>query len=248
MLVDTHCHLDQINDPVAALNRAKSCGVTGVITMGMGFESCRKNLALAGGYNGITVYAGLGIHPWMIETEDLLKCLQFIENNITKAVCVGEIGLDYWIRPARKDKGARDRQKDIFEKLLMMAAQNDLPVSIHTRGAWEDAFEITSGVAARAVFHWYSGSLDLLGRIIKRGYLISATPAAAYSPKHIAAIDAAPLESILLETDSPVKYGSRVSEPADLLQTLEAVSRIKSVSPEDVLKTTASTAAKFFRL
>ena len=102
-----------------------------------------------------------------------------------------------------------------------------------------------SGVE-KAVFHWYSGPLEILEKIIVDGYYVSATPALAYSPPHQAAMRAAPVERILVETDSPVEYQGRISEPADLVTTLEELSRLKGMDVEEVRRITTSNAKRLF--
>ena len=98
----------------------------------------------------------------------------------------------------------------------------------------------------KAVFHWYTGSLEILEKIIGDGYYISATPALAYSPPHQAAMKAAPLERILVETDSPVEYQGKVSEPADLIMTLRELSNLKDMESEEVQRITTANAKRFF--
>jgi TatD DNase family protein len=98
----------------------------------------------------------------------------------------------------------------------------------------------------KAVFHWYSGALDILDRILADGFWVSATPALTYSPPHRAAITRAPLERILIETDSPVKYGDKVSEPADLRVTLRELSLLKNVSEDELALITTENARRFF--
>ena len=98
----------------------------------------------------------------------------------------------------------------------------------------------------KAVFHWYSGALDILDRILADGFWVSATPALAYSPPHRAVITRAPLERILIETDAPVKYGDKVSEPADLRVTLRELSHLKNVSENKLASVTTENARRFF--
>jgi TatD DNase family protein len=100
----------------------------------------------------------------------------------------------------------------------------------------------------KAVFHWYTGSLEILENIIDDGYYISATPALAYSPPHQAAMKAAPIERILVETDSPVEYQGKVSEPADLRVTLNELSRLKEMELNRVRNITTANAKHFFGL
>jgi TatD DNase family protein len=100
----------------------------------------------------------------------------------------------------------------------------------------------------RAVFHWYSGPTDVLEGILGDGYFISATPALAYSPPHQESMRIAPLERVLIETDSPVVYQGRKSEPADLVITLLELSRIKGVPPEEVDRVTSANAESLYHL
>ena len=104
----------------------------------------------------------------------------------------------------------------------------------------------------KAIFHWYSGPEDVLADILKQGYLISAAPSAEYSPEHRRAIRAAPLEKLLIETDTPVVYkplsGRYASEPKDVLRTLRAVAEIKEIDQTQVAEQTHANTIKFFEL
>ncbi|MEJ2365054.1 MAG: TatD family hydrolase [Deltaproteobacteria bacterium] len=88
--------------------------------------------------------------------------------------------------------------------------------------------------------------MEILSKIVEQGYYVSATPALAYSPPHQAAMRAAPLERILVETDSPVEYQGRISEPAHLMITLKELSRLKGIPFEDVQFITSNNAKLFF--
>lgn len=248
MLIDTHTHLEAMDDVPGVIGRAADAGVAVVIAMGMGEASCRRTLNIAGDYGPTKVYPALGIHPTNLETEPAEPAMAFIETHVHEAMAVGEIGLDYWLKSARKDPEGRKRQQTVFADLLNLARRCDLPVSIHTRGAWQDAFEMADRRVDRAVFHWYSGPLEVLEKILARGYLISATPAAEYSQKHQQAIAATPLERLMLETDSPVRYNHKMAEPATIRTTLAAVARIKSVPEEEVARITSRNAVQFFGL
>ena len=88
------------------------------------------------------------------------------------------------------------------------------PVILHTRFSQPRALRMVQAAGiARAVFHWYSGSLEVLQEIMAQGYFISATPALAYSPPHQAAVQAAPVNRILMETDAPVTYQGVILSP-----------------------------------
>lgn len=248
-LVDCHAHLEELEEPEAAIHRAGESGVAFIVGVGMDLESNRRTLSLSGRHGEVTVLPALGIHPWSVDANDLEESLAFIEKHIGKAVAVGEIGLDFWLKEARKDASHRKRQEKIFRRLLSLGREFSKPVIIHARGAWEECLRLVlKERVSQAVFHWFSGPLEVLGGVLDHGYMISATPAAHYSEKHQSAVREAPLERILLETDCPVTYEGRRSEPVDVVRTLQAVAGIKQMPETDVAKVTTENAARFFGL
>ena len=248
-LVDCHAHLEEMEEPEAAIERAGRSGVHSIVAVGSDRESNRRVLSLSGRYGEVTVHAALGIHPWRLEGRDLEQELAFVERNLGRAVAVGEMGLDFWLKESRKDPFHRKRQEDLFRRLLSLGRDLSKPVIIHARGAWEECLRLVlEEQISKAVFHWFSGPLEILRELLNHGYLISATPAAHYSEKHQSAIREAPLERILLETDSPVIYEGRRSEPADVVRTLQAVARVKQISEPEVAEVTTKNAVRFFGL
>ena len=172
-----------------------------------------------------------------------------MESNLHRAFAVGEVGLDFWLKEARKDPSRRKRQEDVLRRLLFLGTDLSKPVIIHARGVWEECLGLLlEEHISKAVFHWFSGPLEILRELLDHGYVISATPAAHYSEKHQMAIQEAPLESILLETDCPEVYEGRRSEPADLVRTLQVAARIKEIPEPDVARVTTQTAVRFFGL
>jgi TatD DNase family protein len=248
-LVDTHTHLEEVEALDQVLKRAERAGVSSVITMGSDDKSNRWALKYSkeNRLRKPKVYCALGIHPWGLDQARLDSALNFIERNIKKAVCVGEIGLDYWIKEVRKDPRKKILQRDLYTRLLEIARRHDKPVSIHSRGAWADSLETALEVGVdKAVFHWFSGPIEVLKKLLRQDYLISATPAAAYSKEHGAAVKMTPLERLLLETDTPVRYRGETSEPAHVAKSLEAISDLKSVAKEMVARITTENAKKTF--
>ncbi len=241
-LIDTHAHLDQIDQLPSVLKNAKMKGVISIISVGTNFKANVKTLQIVE-ENQDFIYPSIGIHPSEVESEDKKKSLEFIEANIHKCIALGEIGLDFWIKKDKK------KQVDIFKCQLEIAYRNHKPVLVHSRGAWEDCYKIIKEIEpCKVVFHWYSGPLHILDRIIESGYLISATPAAEYSKHLRQAIRHAPLSSILLETDSPVRYKGKTSEPSDVITSLKAVSELKCIPPEEIANITTINAINFFGL
>ena len=248
-LFDGHTHLEEIEDLSGAMARAGESGVFSIVTVGSDYESNKRALEISGKYEGTMVYAALGLHPWNLKTSQLEATFRFIDKNMEKAVAVGEIGLDYWIKSARKDPTERALQKEVFKRLLALSKQYKKPAIVHCRGAWDEGLGLViEAQVQRAVFHWFSGPMEILDKLLNHGHFISATPAAAFSEKHKRAIARAPMENLLLETDSPVEYQWKKSEPADVFKTLEAVAKIKGMKREEVAEITTKNALKFFDL
>ena len=113
----------------------------------------------------------LGYHPWEIKKEEVEANLSFICDHVGDGVALGEIGLDY------KIKVKKELQWRVFEALLDIALEFNKPVIIHCRYSHRRAFEMVKEKKIKhAVFHWYSGPIDLLDKILSMGYSISATP------------------------------------------------------------------------
>jgi TatD DNase family protein len=251
-LIDSHVHLDGLEALDLAVERARQVGVEAIIAVGMGGSSNRRTLEIAERYPRF-VYPALGIHPRALAglgEDEVAAELDFIRENISGIVAVGEIGLDYDKRVVQTTP--KSWQQDVLYRLLALAKEYNKPVSVHALYAWKDTFDLVkqSGVN-RAIFHWYAGLINVLDNILEAGYLISATPAAEYHKEHRRAVRHAPMDSLLIETDAPVFYGRDPkyrSEPADILRSLKAVSEIKGVTEEMVAEQTAKNACLFFNL
>jgi TatD DNase family protein len=247
-LIDTHAHLDEIEDLGEQVSAAIDAGLVAIIAVGSDLASNRQVLKLSAIYR--EVYPALGWHPWYIKEEEIDAHLEFIAANIDKAVAVGEIGLDYHKRVrAAADK---DLQKRVLEELLKIAAEHDKPALIHSRYAWRDAYDAVDRAGlAKAVFHWYTGTSSVLRDIISHGYYISVTPAVEYHEEHRRAVREAPLDRLLLETDSPVTYGRGsaqefVAGPADVRRSLKGAAMLKGLSEDEIAAATTQNAERLF--
>ncbi len=241
-LVDGHAHLEELEDLSKLIREAKEAGIVGIIAVGVNIESNRKILKIAGENHGY-IYPALGYHPWEIREEEVEKNLSFVRDHVKECVALGEVGLDY------KIKLKKELQWKVFGDLLEIAYESIKPIIIHCRYSHRQALEmVKKNEIKRAVFHWYTGSLNLLEEILSMGYFISATPALTYSPPHQEAINRAPLERILLETDTPVNYQGREARPKDVWITLEEIARLKGLDPMMVAKQTTANASWFFQI
>ncbi len=239
MLVDAHAHLDLLEGAEEEVGKALSLGVLAVIGVSMGVDSMGKTLRLSERLPGIVLPA-LGLHPWQIDKEDVERALGETEENLERAVAIGEIGLDY------KIKTKKSLQWDIFNRQLRLARRRDLPVIVHCRYSHRRALLLVeeAGVSP-AVYHWYTGPLALIDTIVERGDFISATPALSYSRMHQEAIRSAPLENILLETDAPVAYEGEEATPSSVVRVCEQVASLKGCSAAEVAARTTDNVRRF---
>jgi TatD DNase family protein len=241
-LIDTHAHLDEIKDIEGALCRAKELGIQAIIGVGSDLGSNQRIMELASHYPDY-VFPALGLHPWRLETDDLAANFSLIERELPRCLALGEVGMDFAI------KTPKERQAEVLRRLLEMAMREKKPVLLHARRAWAEALDLLKAYdVGRAVFHWYSGPTNVLKEIFARGYFISATPAVAYSEKHRRAVQTAPLNQLLLETDSPEVYQGVASEPKDLLAVLTSVSELYGKEKEEVAHQTFTNTQGFFKL
>jgi TatD DNase family protein len=248
-LVDTHAHLDEIEDLEGALAEARKAGVEAIVAVGSDIASNEKVLEIAGRYPRL-VYPALGWHPWYIREDGIEANLEYIRSNIHRAVAVGEIGLDYHKRVrAGAEKGL---QKRVLRELLGIARAHGKPALIHSRYAWRDALEAVevAGIE-KAVFHWYTGTSGVLRDIIERGYYISVTPAVEYHDEHRRAVKEVPLELMLLETDSPVIYrrGTELeyeSSPDCVSRSLRGASILRGIGEAELADITTQNAKRLF--
>jgi TatD DNase family protein len=241
-MIDGHAHLNEIEAVEGALARAQEAGLTGIVAVGMDVASNQTTLELSRRFPHL-IYPAVGYHPWSITPEGVEDNLAFIREHLAGCVALGEVGLDYQAKVKKKV------QQEVLAALLDLAARENKPVILHTRFSQPRALRMVKEAGiARAVFHWYSGPLEVLQEILAEGYFISATPALAYSPPHQAAVQAAPLSRILIETDAPVVYQEKVSEPADLVVSARELSRVKGIELSQVIETTTANARDFYNI
>ena len=248
-MIDTHAHLDAIEDATQALERARATGVTRVITIGTTLESCRWALELADHEDG--VFASLGLHPHeagtatSAEVEELAALLDH-----PKAVAVGETGLDHF-----RDYAPHDRQLELFEAQARLAVEAGKPIVVHTRSADDETAAVLTALpeGTKVVLHCFS-SLRLLAPALERGWYVSFAGNVTY-PKATELRTAAarvPADRILAETDSPYLSPQPVrgqrNEPANVMHTLATLAEARGEDPAELASAIDANAASAFGL
>ena len=247
MLIDVHAHLDfsQFNaDRDGVIMRARDEGVI-IINSGLGTTGIKKTLTLIEKYDN--VYASLGLTPTEFGKTEIDETIELIRQNREKIVAIGEVGLDYyWV----KDKDKRAQQIINFQRFVDLSHELRLPLVIHSRDAEEDLLKILKEQNIKALMHCFGGDAVLATEAVKDGHLISIPANLAHSKQKQAVVKVVPLESLVLETDSP--YLSTVpkarNEPVNIRKTAEKIAEIKGVDYGVVEAATTANAKKFFSI
>jgi TatD DNase family protein len=233
-VIDTHAHLDGCEERAEDLiARARAAGVTRIVSVGSGLDSCRETLAIAKRHEG--VFAALGIHPHQAMEADAAELEELRELlGDERAVAVGETGLDHY-----RDYAPHDLQLDLFQRQLDLAAELGKPVIVHTRSASEDTAAALTRFPGTVVLHCFS-SPELLPVALERGYYVSFAGNVTY-PKAEELREAAraiPRERLLAETDSPYlspqPRRGRPNEPANVIHTVATLAEARGEDPAEL--------------
>ena len=155
---------------------------------------------------------------------------------------IGEIGLDFGWRHL----ASREFQLAMFSSIACWAAERGgRLVSLHSIKAARETLDVLESSGAlescRCVFHWFSGSSDLLKRAIDAGCFFSCGLRMLATGKGREYVKAIPAKQILLETDAPPEQGTPYPY-ADLRANLEhAALEIAAIKGEATLETIART-------
>lgn len=248
-IFDTHAHYDDdrfsedLHDVLAEL---PSAGIYRVVNCATDIASCEKCADMSQSYDYI--YFAAGIHPHEAEDApddyiDILK--EYCKNR--KCVAIGEIGLDY-----HYEFSPKDRQKDVFEKQLLLAKDLDLPVIIHDREAHEDTLNLLKIYRPKGIVHCFSGSVEMAREIVNIGMSIGLGGAVTFknAKKPVEVAKYVPLEKLVLETDcpymTPVPFRGKRNDSSLIKYTAEFISELKGISTQELIDITTKNSIDIF--
>ncbi|MCK4650378.1 TatD family hydrolase [Candidatus Pacearchaeota archaeon] len=267
-LVDVHCHLDHARfekDLDEVIERFEEEGGRYIVSSGVNPSTNRKNLEFAKKYD--VVRASFGIYPTDAlacelksgEAEGFLRDfehfsvdeeLKWIEKHADDCVAVGEVGLDYSFKDFQTE-GMREKQKEVFRKVLDLTKRIRKPVVIHSRKAELDAIEILEEMGMeKVVMHCFCGKKSLIRRCVENGWSFSVPPVIARLEHFKMLVDMVPLGQLLTETDAPYLspvVGQR-NESANVVVTIGIIAEIKGLSEDEVARNIFENAVKLFGL
>ena len=249
MIIDTHCHIynSEIENAEEIIKEASKKDIH-MILNGTDPLSNEEILKLSGKYEN--VHVALGYFPsYACEiTDDDISLLesQLIDCNVT---AVGEIGLDYYTRKDNKDK-----QKELFEKMLNLAQKHDLPVIVHSRKAMQDTYDLVKKYDVAGSMHSYQGSGEMAREFIKMGFYIGISGSVTHDnnekvKKMLKKID---INNIVIETDSPYLSPQEKrwekNTPLNIKYTIQKIAEELDMNEKDVIDITTKNAKKLFKI
>lgn len=252
-LVDTHCHLNLEEfeiDRGEVIERARENGINRILIPGIDIETSNKAISCSIEFEA--AYAAVGVHPnngmsWTGNSLSELKQL----SDYKKVVAIGEIGLDYYC-----DYTPKELQRSIFAQQLELASENELPIIVHNRDASEDIIDLLTSWRVKlladgsrlanhpGVLHSFSGSIEMAKEMAAHFFKIGITGSVTFkNAQNLRAVVAAlPLESIFIETDAPYQtphpFRGKRNEPSNVRIVAEKIAELKSISVEEVARTT----------
>ena len=250
-IFDSHAHYTDKafnDDRENMLGSLRESGICGVINCGADIESSVFSVELANKYDYI--YAACGIHPEEADKipENYIEIIRNLATN-EKCVAIGEIGLDYYWRQDNKEK-----QKELFEKQILLSKELDLPIIVHDREAHGDTLEILKKHKPKGVLHCFSGSPETAEEILKLGMYIGLGGALTFknARKAVEVAQMLPLDRLLLETDcpymAPVPFRGKRNYSGYIPYIAEKIAEIKGIDTQTVLDITSENAKKLFDL
>ena len=249
-LVDSHCHLNLLEDvgnTREVIDNAHKLGVGAMLNVSVDLETFPEVLAPTRQFDHI--YASVGVHPNSTEGQD-----PTIDELVTlasdpKIIAIGETGLDYF-----RSEGDLEWQRNRFRRHIAAARKAGKPLIIHTRDARKDTLEIMQEEGAdRAggVMHCFTGDWAMAQAAMELGFYISfsgiVTFKNAQQLKEVAQYT--PEDRILVETDSPylapVPYRGKPNQPGYTRYVAEHIAQLRGVSLEHIA---ARTTDNFYNL
>jgi TatD DNase family protein len=254
-LVDTHCHLAaEAFDPDrgAVTARARVAGVAACVVVGVDAASSEAALRLADEFPG-WAFASAGIHPTEAQVTDPGRWPAIRELlGSSRFVAVGETGLDDFHR-----RTPLDAQAASLHRHVTAALELDLPVILHCRDAFPRLLaelQRWRGAGLRGVLHCFTGGPAEAEALLELGLHLGLGGAATYKPNATlrAAVRAAPLERLVLETDAPwlapQAVRGRRNEPAFVAHVADALAADRGVGRAEFAARTSAAARALFRL
>lgn len=247
MMLDTHIHLtDQQYDNIRNdIIKEYFVNDNNVMLIGCEKQAFETTIFLA---QRLKSYCAIGFHP--IEFENInFSDLKMLENLLinNKVDFIGEIGLDYYWFPNNKEE-----QKKLFRYQLRLAEKYNKPVTIHSRNALDDTYEILKEFPqVRGIIHSFSGDINQAKKFIELGYLLGISGPITFKNgiNQQKVVKNFNIENFILETDgpylTPVPYRGKINKPNYITFIAEKIGHIKNIPTYKILEITKKNFERF---
>jgi TatD DNase family protein len=246
-LFDAHAHLasaEFASDLPGVLARAEAAGICGILAVSETLEEAERTLALSQRHRLVKPAAGL--YPTILDREAAEAVVTLIRRHAGRLVALGEVGLDHWAVKEARDWSI---QEEILARFVTLSNELDLPLNVHSRSAGRHTIALLRERGARRVLmHAFDGKASTALEGVRAGYLFSIPPSVVRSAQKQKLVRQLPLESLLLETDSPVlgPDPAERNEPQNLTVACRAVADLKGISSGEVARVTTENARRLF--
>jgi len=255
-IIDTHCHLDNIqyqDDIDDVIQTALQNGVEAFLIPGADPQDLEKSVALSEKYD--EVFFAVGVHPYDCEKFDLAILEKYVTH--PKCIAIGECGLDYFRLPLDEDEKQQNiqLQKDIFKAQIEFAKKVKKPLIVHIRDASDDSRTIlieSEASEVGGVLHCYNASEHLLVLSEHNFYFgIGGVVTFKNAKKLVEVLPKIPLEKLLIETDSPYltphPFRGTRNTPMYTNNIAQKVSEILKKSKKEIENLTTNNAKALFK-
>ncbi|MDD6048997.1 MAG: TatD family hydrolase [Methanobrevibacter ruminantium] len=249
MIIDTHCHIynSEMENAEEIIKEAQKNNII-LILNGTDLESNEEALKLSEDYEN--VYTALG-YFYTLADEITDEDIAILDNQLEKdkVIAVGEIGLDYY-----KGKENKDKQIELFEKMLNLAEKHELPIIVHSRKAMQDTYDILKKHNVVGSMHSYQGSCEMAVEFIKLGFYIGVGGTVTYknNKKARKMLNKIGIGHVLLETDSPYlppeEKRGEMNTPLNIKYVIKKIAEELDIEESEVIEITAENAKKLFEI
>jgi TatD DNase family protein len=251
--IDTHCHLDfPVFDPdrEEVILEAVALGVGKFIIPGTRRSAWQQQLAICKA-RPARLFAAFGCHPYFTEEHESLRQDEFFRAfrvDSYSYVAIGETGID------GRYKASLPEQLRLFDLHIQLALAESLPLIVHAVHAHHIVLEqVRRYPGLRGVIHGFSGSVEVASDYIRLGFLLGVgglvTNLKASKMRH--ALAGVPLQSLLLETDSPdmpITGSCGRNTPAGIPAIFAALAALRQESEETVAQACYENSCRLFKV
>nr|WP_241198442.1 TatD family hydrolase [Pseudomonas granadensis] len=254
-MIDSHTHLDFPDfdaDRSALLAESRAIGVRRMVVLGVHTGNWQRVWDLV--QSDADLFAAFGLHPVFLDQHQPAD-LQTLGDWLTRLhghrqLCaVGEIGLDYFI-----DTLDREQQQTLFEAQLQLAADFELPALIHVRRSHAAVIATLKRFKLKraGIIHAFAGSREEAREYIKLGFKLGlgGAPTWPQALRMHRVLPQLPLESVVLETDSPdmapAMYPGQRNSPAHLPAICAALAELMHIAPEQLAAASTANCCEVF--